>query len=1521
MPIEKRKFTTGLDQDSTQEDVIATSYRYALNIRSMSSDGQNEGAITNTKGNTLTAFTLPSGTNKCIGSYEDKERSKIYYFLFNSTDNHSILQYDSPANAITTVLTNAILKFHINFLITGINVVELDADNHLLYWTDNNEEPKKINIEKGILHSQGNFIQGYATPFLADYIYRIKAPELHPPTCAYQSDPTRNINLLEGHLFQFATQYIYDDFERSAKSPISIPPLPAVVCATNPASSINNSIVITFETGSTIVTKIILLAREGNTGDFFKIATLDKALLNIASNTTNSYSFYNDEVYNFIDINESIKLFDSVPRKSKAQEIIDPSRITDGNILEGFDGVDINAQLSLTILPDPSPTLYGFSGRINIGNFFTTIPDFIVGQPIHNIDDGSGTVFGGFGNADFVNTVGSGFGQTIPLNGFVVYLTGTPYYAISTQSHPSNVTYYGNPADNVYDSSSAGNRTAIRNAIQAGQVYSDFTFSGIPPGKYIMRIASHLTTQADLSGGNLDWQKSSTNTLLVSEYNNHECLLEITSSGDIIYGSTTVPNGGYIGRTLIMDLTNPTVGVGFIDASAITGYVTDKDIVSPSGTAGYLADTRIELAKATFESSGVSWALSNSWNNVMAVSGFNPGISVNIPVTDYPNHLTYTDHNGYIYFTAGASGFHLKIDAVISGIYSLNAAKYDYASPPSPFVDPPSNGMSMGIFRSDDASGNVEAYSRTILNGSVQYTGVGVSGISVVTTQGSATQTLVSGQYELPVYVNTRTAPGGLSREGYVTYGVSDNCIATFSPSSDYYNINILTPSSPQTVFVSPYNGTYDYNNNTVLLATVTIVTILGAGSSVSFKRGSVYQIGIVYYDHGNRSGLTNTNDNDFNTQNPQGLFGNKLTIPFFTEINPVTSQIYGGAQPSISWSVYNQPPVWATHYQFVRTLNSVPNRYLQFTAKNIEYTDDERTVVPYTQATLIGINIQNIANYANLHGDSVLNFGTTGTTISFLPAIGDRIRFIKDANGIFFTSYVDLKIVNVDLAGIAYVNNDFALGQIAAGCLFEIYTPKLQSPTQIYYEIGECYDIGNAGLATRFHKGQTGDQSTTFIANPFGQLVSTVPATGTFSSGDTYSRIRSIPFGVTAPPDPTKFTSIKAWYIEDANFSDFFSSKVQNIGRPNRVDRTFREVRRKSTIYYSEKFVPETQLNGLSSVYDTSFETYEAQYGGIQKLFNYNLRLDCYQELKVGAIPVNQVQFQSTAVSGSDVVGSTATVLNPIRYYQGEFGIGQNPESFAYYGGQRYFFDLQRGAVLRLSDNGLFPIDDYKMSNYFTQKSRDILATGVHPNIYGTYDVRFGEYILAFETFDYFITTPTGEILVPFPGETVAFNEKYNSWATFYSYLPENMCTNNVDIVTFKNGGLYTHNSNSTMNNFYGVQYPSEVWVISNADPSKEKVIAAISEECRQTWEAYEISTPNGQISNLIDSDFELRQNMNYAGVLRDVNTPNITNPLFEGDVLVDTNFLIKLRNGLTTFVKLYAVNIYLQAQERSNK
>ena len=203
-------------------------------------------------------------------------------------------------------------------------------------------------------------------------------------------------------------------------------------------------------------------------------------------------------------------------------------------------------------------------------------------------------------------------------------------------------------------------------------------------------------------------------------------------------------------------------------------------------------------------------------------------------------------------------------------------------------------------------------------------------------------------------------------------------------------------------------------------------------------------------------------------------------------------------------------------------------------------------------------------------------------------------------------------------------------------------------------------------------------------------------------------------------------------------------------------------------------------------------------------------------------------------------------------------------------------------------------------MQNYFTDKCRDVLALSQKVNIYGVYDKKFEEYIISFE--------PIPNI---FTGDTLAWNERANAFSTFYSFLPEGMCTSGTAIVTFKNGGLYTHNTNAIQGNFYGTQFQPELWVTLNEQPSIVKVLEGVGEETNSPWEVYAIETPDGQLSNLIVADFREMENNQYAGVLRDILTPNVLNPLFQGDVMRGRTALFKFRYPLTSYNKLYVVNL----------
>lgn len=69
---------------------------------------------------------------------------------------------------------------------------------------------------------------------------------------------------------------------------------------------------------------------------------------------------------------------------------------------------------------------------------------------------------------------------------------------------------------------------------------------------------------------------------------------------------------------------------------------------------------------------------------------------------------------------------------------------------------------------------------------------------------------------------------------------------------------------------------------------------------------------------------------------------------------------------------------------------------------------------------------------------------------------------------------------------------------------------------------------------------------------------------------------------------------------------------------------------------------------------------------------------------------------------------------------------------------------------------------------------------------------------------------------------------------------------------------------------------------------------------------------TPDGKIVR--------RQGVFYAPFMFDINTPNVANPVINGNKLVGETLLLRLENDDNTQVILYAINIYGGYVSRSN-
>ena len=63
------KFNGNMDMDSSVRDIRVGDYFHALNFRNIFTENGVEGGGENISGNSLVSFTLPIGTNKCIGKF------------------------------------------------------------------------------------------------------------------------------------------------------------------------------------------------------------------------------------------------------------------------------------------------------------------------------------------------------------------------------------------------------------------------------------------------------------------------------------------------------------------------------------------------------------------------------------------------------------------------------------------------------------------------------------------------------------------------------------------------------------------------------------------------------------------------------------------------------------------------------------------------------------------------------------------------------------------------------------------------------------------------------------------------------------------------------------------------------------------------------------------------------------------------------------------------------------------------------------------------------------------------------------------------------------------------------------------------------------------------------------------------------------------------------------------------------------------------------------------------------------
>ena len=161
---------------------------------------------------------------------------------------------------------------------------------------------------------------------------------------------------------------------------------------------------------------------------------------------------------------------------------------------------------------------------------------------------------------------------------------------------------------------------------------------------------------------------------------------------------------------------------------------------------------------------------------------------------------------------------------------------------------------------------------------------------------------------------------------------------------------------------------------------------------------------------------------------------------------------------------------------------------------------------------------------------------------------------------------------------------------------------------------------------------------------------------------------------------------------------------------------------------------------------------------GSIQKLFTRDTDLLTFCENKVFKILAKKDALFNA--DGNTNITSNKAVLGNATPFVGEYGISKNPESFASESYRVYFADKFRGSIMRLSRDGLTPISDAGMKDWF----KDNLYNAT--SIIGSFDSREDHYNLTVETID----QKTQEEIA----YTLSYVEKKRGWESFKSFVHE---------------------------------------------------------------------------------------------------------------------------------------------------
>lgn len=416
---------------------------------------------------------------------------------------------------------------------------------------------------------------------------------------------------------------------------------------------------------------------------------------------------------------------------------------------------------------------------------------------------------------------------------------------------------------------------------------------------------------------------------------------------------------------------------------------------------------------------------------------------------------------------------------------------------------------------------------------------------------------------------------------------------------------------------------------------------------------------------------------------------------------------------------------------------------------------------------------------------------------------------------------------------------------------------------------------------------------------------------------------------------------------VFDYSFSDIYKLDTNSDNKPNVIDVTALNTYFSTLFRFSQPDILGTNINNANRFYFNNFDEFDKSFGDIIRMRVRQRELRIFQYRRCGRVGIYQKFITGNAGSNQLITTDTIITPNNISYFEGEYGIGNQPDSLCSSGYVDYFADPVKGYWCRLSLNGIEPISElYKVQTFAGTNLPHYLNT--YNNVRGGFAVilgvfnfckdRDGELIFSMQsgtTSQVTFVGPGGSTITQgaifnvspntIPGQSIQFNESKNSWTSFLDIDPDSIvCCENL-LMASLNGEWYTFDNTSAYANFFGVQYPCTITVPVNDNLIEKKTFLSLTEVSSQVWECPSITTnlmsygTTPQQSNLVAEDFAALESTFNSSFWRDANS---IGGQFNGDSLKGNLIIIQFQvTDPSNFVHLTDLAVTYIDSRRTNR